>query len=56
MQMLAQLIQSTRLLAIAELRSQYPQPSETEFRRRLTGLLIGEDIACKVYEELPHVK
>ena len=56
MQILAQLIQSTRLIAIVELRSQYPQPSETEFRRRLTGLLIGEDIACKFYEELPHAK
>ena len=50
MQMLAQLNQSARLLALAGLRSQYPQSSETELRRRLAGLLLGEEIACKVYE------
>jgi hypothetical protein len=56
MQMLAQLNQSARLLALAGLRSQYPQASEIELRRRLAGLLLGEEIACKVYGELPHAK
>jgi hypothetical protein len=51
MQMLAQLNQLARLLALAGLRCQYPQSSETEFRRRLAGLLLGEEIACKVYGE-----
>jgi len=51
MQMLAQLNQSARLLALAGLRSQYPESSETELRRRLAGLLLGEEIACKVYGE-----
>jgi hypothetical protein len=50
MQMLAQLNQSARLLALAGLRSQYPESSETELRRRLAGLLLGEEIAYKVYE------
>jgi predicted component of type VI protein secretion system len=49
MQKLAQLNHSARLLALAGLRSQYPESSETELRRRLAGLLLGEEIACKVY-------
>jgi predicted component of type VI protein secretion system len=56
MHMLAQLNQSARLLALAGLRSQYPQSSETELRRRLVGLLLGEEVACKVYGELLHAK
>lgn len=56
MQMLAQLNQSARLLALAGLRSQYPQSSETELRRRLAGLMLGEEIACKVYGALPDAK
>jgi hypothetical protein len=56
MQMLAQLNQSARLLALAGLRSQYPQAGEAELQRRLAGLLLGEDLACKVYGELPDAK
>jgi predicted component of type VI protein secretion system len=56
MQMLAQLNQSARLLALAGLRSQYPQADEAELRRRLAGLLLGEEIACKVFGELPDAK
>jgi hypothetical protein len=56
MQMLAQLNQSARLLALAGLRSQYPQAGEAELQRRLAGLLLGEEIACKVYGELPGAK
>jgi hypothetical protein len=56
MQMLAQLNQSACLLALAGLRSQYPQADEVELRRRLAGLLLGEEIACRVYGELPDAK
>lgn len=56
MQMLAQLNQSAHLLALAGLRSQFPEASETELRRRLASLLLGEDIACKIYGELPDAK
>lgn len=56
MQMLAQLNQTARLLALTGLRSQYPQSSEDELHRRLAGLLLGEEIACKVYGELPDAK
>lgn len=56
MQMLAQLNQSVRLLAMAGLRLQYPRAGEAELRRRLAGLLLGEEIASKVYGELPDAK
>ncbi|MEN4013115.1 MAG: hypothetical protein ROW48_13850 [Bellilinea sp.] len=56
MHMLAQLNQSARLLALAGLRSQHPQAGESELRRRLAGLLLGEETARKVYGELPDAK
>jgi hypothetical protein len=56
MQMLEQLNQAARLLALAGLRSQYPQAGEAELHRRLAGLLLGEEIACKVYGELHDAK
>ena len=56
MQMLAQLNQSARLLALTGLRGQYPQASEAELRRRLAGLLLGDELARKVYGEISHAK
>ncbi len=56
MQMLAQLNASARLLAMTGLRLQYPQASEAELRRRLAGLLLGEELARKVYGEISHAK
>jgi len=54
MQMLAQLNASARALALAGLRSRYPQASETEMRRRLADLLLGKELARKVYGEISH--
>ncbi len=51
MNMLAQLNSSARMLALAGLHSQYPQASEPELRRKLAGLLLGEELARKVYGE-----
>jgi hypothetical protein len=56
MNMLAQLNKSAQMLALAGLRSQYPQAGESEIRRRLAGLLLGEESACKVYGEINHAK
>ncbi len=56
MQMLAQLNQSARLLALTGLRSRYPQASEAELRFKLAGLLLGEELARKVYGEPNHAK
>ncbi len=56
MHMVAQLNASARTLALTGLRSRYPQASETELRRRLAGLLLGEELAHKVYGELVNAK
>ncbi len=52
MEMLGQLNAAARTLALAGLRSGYPQASEAELRRRLAGLLLGEALASKVYGEM----
>ena len=56
MEMLAQLNASAHTLALAGLRAQYPQASEAEVRRRLAGLLLGDELACKVYGETGDAK
>ena len=56
MEMLAQLNTSARTLALMGLRSRYPQAREAELRRRLAGLLLGEELASKVYGELSDAK
>lgn len=56
MHMLAQLNASARTLALAGLRTRYPQAGEAELRRRLAGLLLGEELARKAYGELGHAK
>lgn len=56
MQMVAQLNASVRTLALAGLRSRYPQASEAELRRRLAGLLLGDEMARKVYGEISDAK
>jgi hypothetical protein len=56
MQALAQLNAAARILALTGLRSRYPQASEAELRRRLAGLLYGEELAHKVYGELGDAK
>lgn len=49
MNQLAQLNAAARLLALTGLRSQYPQASETELRFKLASLLLGDELAHKVY-------
>ena len=56
MQMLAQLNESARILALTGLRSQYPQASAEELRRKLAGLILGEELARKVYGEIGHAE
>ena len=52
MHMLAQLNASVRMLALTGLRSRYPHASDAELRRRLAGLLLGEEMAHKVYGKM----
>jgi len=56
MQMLAQLNDSVRLLALAGLRSRYPQADENELRYRLAVLLLGEELARKAFGESSHAQ
>jgi hypothetical protein len=51
MNMLAQLNAALRVLAVTGLRSRYPHADEAELRRRLADLLLGADLARKVYGE-----
>jgi len=56
MHMLAQLNQSVRLLAMSGLRARFPDSSESELRRKLADLILGEELALKVYGEIRHAK
>lgn len=56
MEMLAQLNNSVRILALAGLRTRFPQANEAELRRRLASLILGDDLARKVYGEFGYAK
>ena len=56
MQMVAQLNASARLLALTGLRSRFPHASEAELRFKLAVLLLGDDLARKVYGETGDAK
>jgi hypothetical protein len=47
-----QLTQSVKLLALAGLRQRFPQEDDERIRRRLADLLLGEEVALKVYGPL----
>lgn len=56
MKMLAQLNASARLLALSGLRAQYPQAAEAELQRKLADLLLGAELAHKVFGATPHAE
>jgi hypothetical protein len=49
MAMLASLNAAARTVALAGLRLRFPAASEAELQRRLADLLLGEELARKVY-------
>lgn len=49
LEMVDQLNQSVKLLALTGLKTRYPDESETQLRRRLADLLLGEELALKAY-------
>jgi len=51
MEMLVSLNASAQELALAGLRRRYPNASPGELRRRLADILLGQDLARKVYGE-----
>jgi hypothetical protein len=52
MQMLGELNASAQLLALSGLRWRHPRASLAELRRRLADLLLGPELARKVYGEM----
>ena len=56
MDMVAQLNATVKTLALAGLRSRFPKAGETELRRRLADLILGEELARKVYGEIDHAQ
>jgi hypothetical protein len=56
MNILSQLNASARLLALTGLRAQFPQATEAEQRFKLAILLLGEELADKVYGDANHAK
>lgn len=53
LEMVDQLNQSVRLLALAGLRQRYPGENEARLQRRLASLLLGDELVRKVYGLLP---
>ncbi len=56
MHMLAHLNASAKTVALAGLHSRFPDASAAELRRRLADLLLGEELARKIYGEIKHAK
>lgn len=50
--LVAQLNQTVRELALSGLRERYPQSDESEVRRRLADLVLGPELAEKAYGPL----
>jgi hypothetical protein len=53
LEMVDQLNQSVKLLALAGLRKRYQHDTEEQLRRRLADLLLGDKLAFKIYGPLP---
>lgn len=53
LEMVDQLNQSVKMLALAGLRQRYPGDREDQLRRRLANLMLGDELALKVYGPLP---
>jgi hypothetical protein len=53
LEMVDQLNQSVKLLALIGLRQRYPNENEVKLRRRLADLLLGEELANKSYGAPP---
>ena len=56
MEMVAQLNATIRILAMAGLRSRFPTASDMELRHKLAELLLGKELADKVYGEARNAK
>ena len=57
LELLGQLTQTVKLLAVSGLRQRYPDATDRELRRRLADLLLGAEMAARVYvpKDMEHV-
>ena len=55
-EMVGQMFETMKQLALSGLRQRYPLADETELRRRLADLLLGPELACKVYGPLSELE
>jgi hypothetical protein len=53
LEMVDQLNQSVKLLALAGLRQRYPDDSDEQLHRRLADLLLGDELALKIWTSSP---
>ncbi len=53
LEMVDQLNQSVKVLALSGLRQRYPHDNDDCLRRRLADLLLGEELALKVFGPVP---
>ncbi len=51
----AELNAAARVLALSGLRARHPDADEAELRRRLADVLLGPELAARVYGPLPEV-
>ncbi len=53
LQLVGQMNSALCMLALSGLRQRYPQASSQELRRRLADLVLGPELAARVYGPLP---
>jgi hypothetical protein len=51
--LMAEMSQTVRTLALSGLRQRYPDETPAQRRRRLADLLLGEELAARVYGPAP---
>ncbi len=55
-EMVGQMFETMKQLALVGLRQRYPQANETELRRGLAEILLGSDLAQKAYGPLAELE
>jgi hypothetical protein len=53
LQLVAEMNETLRVVALAGLRCRHPGADEAQLRRRLADLLLGSELAARVYGPLP---
>lgn len=55
LEMVAQLNQTVRVLMLEGLRLRYPRASSAQLNRHLADLILGPELAARVYGAQPHL-